>query len=209
MAYLLVRDLREQMANIATMARAKLDEVTDDTPEERAGEIEREFDAMMLDHDKITSRLKREERATKALAAIEEPDTSKVPGVEGRTAPAVDNGLTMDYRHAFAEMFASGGDAYVEQEVRNVLKEYRVQTGGTNSAGGFTVPTTLANFIVEAMKAHGPMYSSNRFNVINDTSGNTFNIPTIDDTAVTAGRILKALKQLTTAVRTQPLLRKH
>ena len=47
MADLLVRDLREQMANIATMARAKLDEVTDDTPEERAGEIEREFDAMM------------------------------------------------------------------------------------------------------------------------------------------------------------------
>ena len=37
------------------------------------------------------------------------------------------------------------------------------------------------------MKAHGPMYSSNLFNVINDTSGNTFNIPTIDDTAVTAG----------------------
>ena len=30
------------------------------------------------------------------------------------------------------------------------------------------------------------MYSSNLFNVINDTSGNTFNIPTIDDTAVTA-----------------------
>ena len=54
----------------------------------------------------------------------------------------------MDYRHAFAEMIASGGDAYVEQEVRNVLKEYRVQTGGTNSAGGFTVPTTLASFIV-------------------------------------------------------------
>ena len=30
------------------------------------------------------------------------------------------------------------------------------------------------------------MYSSDLFNVINDTSGNTFNIPTIDDTSVTA-----------------------
>ena len=92
----------------------------------------------------------------------------------------------MDYRHAFAEMVAAGGDAYVDQEIRNVLKEYRVQVGGTNTSGGFTVPTTLANFIVESMKAHGSMYSSDLFNVINDTSGNTFNIPTVDDTAVTA-----------------------
>ena len=30
------------------------------------------------------------------------------------------------------------------------------------------------------------MYSSDLFNVINDKSGNTFNIPTIDDTSVTA-----------------------
>ena len=181
-----VKDLREQMANIATEARSKLDEVTDTTPEERAQEIEREFDAMMSDHDKLQARIQREERAAKALAAIEQPVTSKVPVQEGRSAPAVDNGLQMDYRHAFAEMIAAGGDAYVDQEIRNVLKEYRVQVGGTNSSGGFTVPTTLANFIVESMKAHGPMYSSDLFNVINDTSGNTFNIPTIDDTAVTA-----------------------
>lgn len=177
-----VKDLREQMAKIATEARAKLDEVTDAIPDERASEIEREFDTMMSDHDKLAGRIDREERSAKALAVIEEPDTSKVPVVEGRTAPAVDNGLTMDYRRAFAEMVAAGGDAYVDQEIRNVLKEYRVQVGGTNSSGGFTVPTTLANFIVEAMKAHGPMYSSTLFNVINDTSGNPFNIPTVDDT---------------------------
>lgn len=186
MANLLVKDLREQMANIATEARSKLNEVTDETPKERVAEIEREFDAMMSDHDKLKARIQREERAAKALAAIDEPVAAKVPVQEGRTAPAVDNGLQMDYRHAFAEMVAAGGDAYVDQEVRNVLKEYRVQVGGTNSSGGFTVPTTLANFIVESMKAHGLMYSSDLFNVINDTLGNTFNIPTVDDTAVTA-----------------------
>ena len=92
MADLLVKDLREQMANIATEARSKLNEVTDKTPEERAAEIEREFDAMMSDHDKLQARIQREERAAKALAAIEEPVTSKVPVLEGRTAPAVDNG---------------------------------------------------------------------------------------------------------------------
>ena len=93
-----VKDLREQMANIATGARSKLDEVTDTTPEERAQEIEREFDAMMSDHDKLQARIHREERAAKALAAIEEPVTSKVPVQEGRSAPAVDSVLSMDYR---------------------------------------------------------------------------------------------------------------
>ena len=47
-----IQTLREQMASIATEARAKLSEVTDETEETRAAEIEREFDAMMADHDK-------------------------------------------------------------------------------------------------------------------------------------------------------------
>ena len=83
-------------------------------------------------------------------------------------------------------MIANGGDAYVEPEVRNVLKEYRVQVGSTNSAGGYTVPTELATFIVESMKAFGPMYTSPVFTSIETAAGNPFNIPTLDDTAVTA-----------------------
>ena len=181
-----IKTLRETMANIATEARSKLSEVTDDTPEERAAEIEREFDAMMVSADKLQERIEREERAEALMAKLQQPDTSKIPATEARTAPAVDNGLVMDYRTAFAEMISAGGDAYVDAEVRNVLKEYRVQVGGTNASGGFTVPVTLANFIVESMKAHGPMYSSELFSVINDTTGNTFNIPTNDDTTKTA-----------------------
>jgi HK97 family phage major capsid protein len=83
-------------------------------------------------------------------------------------------------------MIANGGEAYVSPEARQVLLEKRVQVGGTNSSGGFTVPTELATFIVESMKAFGPMYTSNLFTTINTASGNTFNIPTVDDTAVTA-----------------------
>ena len=124
-----IQTLREQMANIATEARAKLSEVTDEVEETRAAEIEAEFDKMMSDHDKIAARVDREERLAKAQAAMLKPDTTQIPEAEGRTAPAVDNGLTMDYRAAFAEMIANGGDAYVEPEVRNVLKEYRVQVG--------------------------------------------------------------------------------
>ena len=112
---------------------------------------------MMVSADKLQERIHREERAEALMAKLQQPDTSKIPATEARSAPAVDNGLVMDYRTAFAEMISAGGDAYVDAEVRNVLKEYRVQVGGTNASGGFTVPVTLANFIVESMKAHGRM----------------------------------------------------
>ena len=179
------KTLREQMATLAMQARDKIAEISD-VPEDRAAEIEREFDAMMTEHDKIGSRVEREERSAKALAALEAPDLSKRPAVEGRTAPATDTGVEMTYRHAFSELIAAGGEAYVSPEVRAVLQEQRVQTAGTTTAGGFTVPVELAAFIEQAMIATGPMYDSSLFTVINSTDGRTFNIPTVDDTASTA-----------------------
>jgi HK97 family phage major capsid protein len=109
-----LKTLREQMANIATEARAKLSEVTDATDETRAADVEREFDAMMADHDKLSARADRMEKVEKALRAGEAVDFDKRPSFEGRSAPAVDEGFKMDYRSAFAEMIAAGGDAYVD-----------------------------------------------------------------------------------------------
>ena len=181
-----IKELREKMARIATEARSKLSEVTDATPEARAAEIEREFDAMMADHDKLAAKAERLAKVEAALRAGEAVDLSKRPTFEQRSAPAVDAGLSMDYRAAFAEMVAAGGDAYVDQEVRNVLREHRTQTAGTTTAGGYTVPTELATFIEKSMIATGPMYDSALFTVINSTDGRTFNIPTVNDTTVTA-----------------------
>ena len=181
-----IKDLREKMANIATEARSKLSEVTDKTPEDRASEIEREFDAMMADHDKLAAKVERLEKVEAALRAGDAVDLDRRPKFEDRSAPAVDEGFKMDYRSAFAEMIAAGGEGFVDQEVRNVLKEHRVQTGGTTTAGGFTVPVELATFIEKAMIATGPMYGNSLFTYINSADGRTFNIPTVDDTAVTA-----------------------
>jgi HK97 family phage major capsid protein len=161
-----IKDLREKMAKIATEARAKLSEVTDATPEDRAAEIEREFDAMMADHDKLGAKVERLAKVETALRAGEAVDVSRRPMGQAGSAPAVDAGFQMDYRSAFAEMIAAGGD--------------------TNSAGGFTVPTELATFIEKAMIATGPMYGNQFFTVINTAAGNPFNIPTVDDTTVAA-----------------------
>lgn len=183
-----IKDLREKMANIATEARAKLAELNDSTPEDRAAEVEREFDAMMADHDKFSARADRLEKSEAALRASEAIDVSKRPVAEDRSAPAVDQGSDISYRKAFFSMIANGGVDGLDSEVRNVLRqsEVRAQTAGTASAGGYTVPTELANFIDKAMIATGPMYDGSLFTVLNTTGGNTFNIPTVNDTAVAA-----------------------
>jgi HK97 family phage major capsid protein len=182
------KTLREQMAQIATEARSKLLEVTDKTNEARAAEVEREFDAMMAEHDKLEARATRMDKAEAALRAANAIDTSKRPAVEPRSVPAADQGAVADYRSAFYAMIANGGVDGLDSEVRNALRgrELRAQTAGTTTAGGYTVPTELAAFIEKAMIASGPMYDSNLFTVINTTGGNTFNIPTVDDTASTA-----------------------
>jgi HK97 family phage major capsid protein len=181
------KTLREQMARIATEARAKLAEVTDKTPEARASEIEREFDTMMSEHDRISGLAERMEKADAAVRASQAVDLSKRPVAERTSVLAADSGASVDYRSAFYSMLANGGVDGLDPEVRAVLRgqEVRTQTAGTNSAGGFTVPTELATFIEKAMIATGPMYDSNLFTVINTTSGNTFNIPTVDDTSST------------------------
>ena len=181
-----LRELREKMAKLATEARSKLDEIKDDTPEARAKELSEQFDAIMSDHDKLGERAERAARIDQALRAGDEIDTSRRPVQEDRSAPAIDEGLSMEYREAFAEVIAAAGEQYVSPEVRKVLAEHRVQTGASNTGGGYTVPTTLATFIEKSMIATGPMYDSNIFSVLNTTSGNTFNIPTVDDTTVTA-----------------------
>jgi HK97 family phage major capsid protein len=183
-----VKDLREKMARIATEARSKLAEVTDNIEETRASEIEREFDSMMAEHDRLSGVAQRMEKADAAIRAAHSVDLSKRPVAERTSAPAVDAGFATDYRSAFYAMIANGGVDGLDSEVRQVLRsnELRTQTAGTNSAGGFTVPTELATFIDKAMIATGPMYDSNLFTVINTTGGNTFNIPTVDDTSVAA-----------------------
>jgi hypothetical protein len=79
-------ELRESMARIATNARAKLDEVQDNATEDRAAEIEREFDAMMADHDQLDQRAARIEKVDAADARANEVDVSKRPQFENRSA---------------------------------------------------------------------------------------------------------------------------
>ncbi|MGG7567896.1 phage major capsid protein [Rhodovulum sp. DZ06] len=191
------KELRQKAERIAEAARAKLDEIKDDTPAERAAEIEREFDAMMEDHDALVARAERGERLSRAEAAMEEargrpdPRRPQAPEDRGRASEEAPEG--MSYRAAFTELLRNGGDtAMMAPEARQALAagyrqiEGRTQLAGNQAAGGYTVPEELQAILIRAMAAWGPMYDPGFAFEINTPDGTVMPIPTIDDTAQTA-----------------------
>lgn len=183
-----VKELREEQARIATNARAKFEEIKADTKEDRAAEIEREFDAMMAEHDKLDAKADRLEKLAKAERAINEPDPRRpVVKVEGR---GVDEGEPVSYRNAFHDYLrAAGKIGDMAPESRAVLQagwnavENRAQTSGTTTEGGFTVPTELQNILIKSMLAWGPMYDENICTTITTVGGGQILMPTVNDTA--------------------------
>ena len=185
-----IKVLRERMAVLATEARAELDKITATTEPGVAKEIEARFDTIMGDHDKIKAQVERELRLSAAQKASEagDPRRPNQSDAEDRGA-AHDTPIAPEYRTVFAKAICGQTESMTAEE-RQVLKqgmaEFRAQTGGTTTAGGFTVPTTLQAEIVRSMLAWGPMYDENLCTEILTSSGNAIKIPTVNDTAVTA-----------------------
>jgi HK97 family phage major capsid protein len=186
-------DLQEKRGRLMTQAREALNEITANTDEARSAELDARHDAIMADFDKIEKQIEREERQAAIEARFAERQKEKRP-VADSEARGQDVGEKKEYREVFYKFLASGADlGELEAEERAVLKagvqsakEFRMQTTGTNTAGGYTVPVELADFIVKSMKDWGPMYNEDIATVISTSSGNIINIPTVDDTAVTA-----------------------
>ena len=184
-----IKELREQQARIATNARAKFDEITEDTPEARAAEIEREFDAMMADHDRLGGKIERLAKLEAAERGADSAPDPRRPGY-GHNARGADDAQPVDYRTAFhAYLRAEGNLGAMDGEARQVLTrgfrpdaEFRAQTT-TDAAGGYTVPEDLARILVKTMAAWGPMYDPGVTSEIVTSGGNQMTMPTVNDTA--------------------------
>lgn len=169
-------ELQEKRGRLVTQARAALEEIRTNTDESRAIELDRRHDAIMADFDRVDAEIDAEWRVAMR------PNGGNV------VVPGADHGAAPEYRAAFHAWLAARGDVgAMSYEHRAALgAEVRMQVTGTGSAGGYTVPTELARFIVEAMKASGPMYDPGVTTELNTSGGNPFDIPTVDDTDVTA-----------------------
>lgn len=186
----MLKDLLEKRARIATNARAKFDEIKDDTPAERAAEIEREFDAMMAEYDVLTAKIERLQKLEEAEKRANTGDSRRPRGDD--TEARDDDESKLEYKDVFIKAVRFGV-ATLSQEERAVLmngradipQEVRAQSAVTDAAGGYTVPEGFSGEIDRAMKAWGPMWDADIVRELTTSTGNDLPWPTVDDTAQT------------------------
>lgn len=182
-------ELREQQEQIATAARAKLEEIKDDTTEARVAELEAEFDAAMREYDKLQAtidRMEKVEAAERALLESRRP-TGDAGETKGEQAPEYKDVFVKALRFGVGELNSSE-QAVMRQHYQSLNEEQRAQTSTTGASGGYTVPTEFSGEIDKAMKAWGPMWDPGVSRELNTANGREIEWPTVDDTAKT-GRI--------------------
>ncbi|EPR09878.1 hypothetical protein M527_07050 [Sphingobium indicum IP26] len=191
-------ELQEKRGQLVTQAREALDAISANTDDSRAAELEERHDRIMADFDKLEKTIEREERTARIEQEDQERRERNRPlNPDGESRSGGDEGKGDDqaeYREAFYACLREGGSVEgLTREQRALLRrghqEVRTQTGGTTTAGGYTVPKELANEIVRIMKDWGPMYDGSIVREIVTGSGNEFDIPTNDDTGNSASAL--------------------
>ncbi len=186
------KELQEKREKLVVDARAALEEITKNTDEARAAELDKRHDDIMAEFDKVEALIAREDRVAAAEKVAEEARAKRRPNPgDDDTGGADDPDKPIAYRDAFHRYVQVAGDlSQLSDEERAALRagvapsEARAQTVGTPAAGGYTVPTELSNQIIKSMAAWGPMYDEDICTAINTASGHPIDIPTINDTAV-------------------------
>lgn len=189
-----IKELREQAAKVVTEARSMLDGINDKSTPEQRKEAEQAVDRALEEAGQIESRAERLaklETVEKQIAdhadaqerAQREAKRPIYPPAEARSGAG-----DMDYRSAFhAYLRAQGQRGEMAPEARAVLDagfaaiEHRAQTT-VAAAGGYTVPTELANILVQSMLAWGPMYDPGITTELVTAGGGPITMPTVNDT---------------------------
>jgi HK97 family phage major capsid protein len=184
-----LRQLQEKREKIVADARSALEEIRKNTDDARTAELEKRHDDFMSDLDRLDGQIAREERMAKLEKAEEERRARMRPNPGDGEQRGDDEEKPVEYRQAFHRWVQVAGDmSALTDEERSALragvapKEVRAQTVGTPAAGGYTVPTELANEIIKSMKAWGPMYDEDVCTALPTASGHPIDMPTLDDT---------------------------
>ncbi|MGX9144987.1 phage major capsid protein [Mesorhizobium sp. 128a] len=191
-----LREMQEKRGKLVAQAREALDAIKNNTDQARAAELENRHDTIMADFDKVEKDIEREQRTVAAEERInkaaEEERRARRPIGDDTEQRGQSDSDKPEYRSVFYKYLAAGASLEdLSAEERTILRagvvdiEKRVQTGGSNTAGGYTVPVELQSMLVRSMKAFGPMYDATIVSELNTSSGIALPIPTTDDTGNT------------------------
>jgi HK97 family phage major capsid protein len=171
-----LKELREKSAKIAMQARELLADETKTA----------EVDAMLAEHDAIEARIAQEQRVAAAEAKINEADSRRP--IESR-AGTVTHDRTDNYNNAFDRFVRTQFESEISSETRAILRngmETRDgQIAGSQGAGGYLVPTLLADQIVVAQKFYNALRSDNT-SWFTTSTGAALTIPQRDSTGYAA-----------------------
>lgn len=186
-------ELREKRGKLVTDARAALEEIKTNTEESRAKELEERHDKIMADLDKIDATIAREQKMADIEARAEEERAKQRPIPGDGKAKGQDEGAAPEYREVFRKIISGAEIGDLSAEERAVLRGGAVKMEGraqstSSTAGGYTVPVTLANEIIISMAMWGPMYDEALCTTIKTSGGEQINIPTVDDTTVAVAK---------------------
>lgn len=181
-----IRDLQARQAAAYDAMKDAVKELSrEGLSEVRKSELDEVFNKAEADQAKIEKQL----RALEAAEAAEKRRAEQFFEKEdqaGRTADKRDQKeIEAEERAAFNSWLRQGMNN-LSNEQRTMIQKRGTSTliAGTNSLGGFTVPTDLANRIIEAMKAYGGMLQVS--DILITDGGNPLNFPTNDDTSAKA-----------------------
>lgn len=169
-------DLQKLKRDASRTVGDLVDKVSDGLPEKKAAELEVAYDRISDFIGEISCELDRRSAAGVKMPISDPsaPDTSKIPAIVERTAPAGDWGYdcAVEGDEAFALRSdqpmttwakARGAEDYSDLSLGRYFRsmaigaktdtERRALSEGTDSAGGFTVPTILSSQLIDALRA--------------------------------------------------------
>ena len=183
------KNLIEERARIWNEMTGLIDTASQEERDLSAEEAQR-YDQLENDLDAKSKSIERIQGYNQRRDELEQPqvDYRLLPGgdrmAEERQVPVTQ---TDEYREAFFDNLRYGFGG-LEDEQKEILSrgrmnasEMRALAVGTDSAGGYTVPTEFLNELIEAQKAFGGVRGVARTFATSD--GRDMEVPTIDDTS--------------------------
>lgn len=159
-----IETLRGKQLRIQKVARTKIRQLNDTTPDADAAKIESDFEVLMREHDAIDNQI---EDRTARLNQQPDPRRPNLggssPGVDEASDDEEEGFSLAPYRRMKTWAQARTDDEYQGLTLGKYLRsmivgaktdvEHRALAGGTDSAGGYTTPTILSATLIDMLRA--------------------------------------------------------